>query len=302
MAKYLNAKQTVLPSLIHAKQYGADMCKIKLINCRMAAILMTLSFASLATENVEQRVEGKFSYPNNARNAISLSFDDARDSQVDVAIPILNKHNVKGTFYVNPQFAMRRLDGWKRAVAKGHELGNHTSSHLCTGNFEWLRKKGQGLEQVDLAWLRKDIESTTAFMQKQFNITPESFAYPCGNTFVGRGKQVKSYVPLIADMFKTGRTWLDETGNNPTYTDFSQLAGNRMDGMTFEEIRDMLELLREDNKWIILAGHDVGEKGMYTVDKDALEALIVYLKDPKNGFWLATVSEVASHIEEYRIK
>ncbi|OCQ18403.1 polysaccharide deacetylase [Pseudoalteromonas luteoviolacea] len=278
------------------------MCKIKRMSRRAIAILMTLSFASLATDDVEPLTTGKFSYPNNARNAISLSFDDARNSQVDVAIPILNKHNVKGTFYVNPQFAMERLEGWKKAVKHGHELGNHTSSHLCTGNFEWLRSKGQGLEQVDLAWLRKDIESTTAFLQKQFNITPLSFAYPCGNTFVGRGKQVKSYVPLIAEMFKTGRTWLDETGNNPTYTDFSQLAGNRMDGMTFEEIRDMLELLREDNKWIILAGHDVGKKGMYTVDKDALEALIVYLKDPKNGFWLATVNEVASHIEEYRTK
>ncbi|TQF73165.1 polysaccharide deacetylase family protein [Pseudoalteromonas luteoviolacea] len=275
---------------------------MKLSSRIVAAIFMTLSFASLSDTGESGRTNDKFSYPNNARNAISLSFDDARESQVDIAIPLLNKHGVKGTFYVNPQFAKKRLEGWKKAVKQGHELGNHTSSHLCTGNFAWLRKQGLGLEQVDLAWLRSDIESTTKFMQAEFGITPQSFAYPCGNTFVGRGEQVKSYVPLVAKMFKTGRTWLDETGNNPTYTDFAQLAGNRMDGMTFDEIKTLLEMLREDNKWIILAGHDVGEKGLYTVDKDALDTLIAYLKDPKNGFWLATVNEVASYIETQREK
>ena len=37
-------------------------------------------------------------YPNNAKHAISISFDDARKSQVEVGLPILNKHQVKATF------------------------------------------------------------------------------------------------------------------------------------------------------------------------------------------------------------
>ncbi|MBQ4839972.1 MULTISPECIES: polysaccharide deacetylase family protein [Pseudoalteromonas] len=266
----------------------------------VAVTLLTLSHSSFATVGEAASEAIGFSYPNGARYAISLSFDDARSSQVDVGLPILDKHGVKGTFYINPQFAKERLAGWKAAVKNGHELGNHTSSHLCTGNFEWLRKDNLGLEQVDLAWLKRDIESTTQFMKQQLEVTPRSFAYPCGNTFVGRGVEVQSYVPLVAELFKTGRTWLDETGNNPTYTDFAQLAGNRMDGMSFSEIKEMLDLLKEENKWIILAGHDVGEKGLYTVDKEALNALIVYLKDPKNGYWLATVDEVATYIEKHR--
>ncbi|MDK1290686.1 polysaccharide deacetylase family protein [Pseudoalteromonas umbrosa] len=276
------------------------MRTIKLSSHMMAAITMTLSFASLGGTDRTESAEDKFSYPNNARYAISLSFDDARNSQVDVGIPILDKYDVKGTFYVNPKFVDERLDGWKKAAKNGHELGNHTSSHLCTGNFAWLRKDNLGLEQVDLAWLRRDIEMTTTYMREKLDVEPRSFAYPCGNTFVGRGKEVKSYVPLIAELFKTGRTWLDETGNNPTYTDFAQLAGNRMDGMSFAEIKDMLDMLKENNKWIILAGHEVGEKGMYTTDKRALEALIIYLKDPKNGYWLATVDEIATYIEKHR--
>ncbi|MEN5486854.1 hypothetical protein ABEK22_29470, partial [Klebsiella pneumoniae] len=77
------------------------------------------------------------------------------------------------------------------------------------------------------------------------------FAYPCGNTFVGRGINTKSYVPIIAKHFDTGRTWLDETANNPNFTDFAQLTGLRIDGMSFDEITTMLEQLRGNNSWLI---------------------------------------------------
>ncbi|MCF6442253.1 polysaccharide deacetylase family protein [Pseudoalteromonas luteoviolacea] len=276
------------------------MCTMNAIKKLTTLTLLTLSVSSCAATQQTNVVTSDFTYPNGARYAVSLTFDDARNSQVDVGIPILDKHNVKGTFYVNPKFVDERLDGWKKAAKNGHELGNHTSSHLCTGNFAWLRKDDLGLEQVDLAWLRQDIEATTTYMKEKLDVEPRSFAYPCGNTFVGRGKEVKSYVPLIAELFKTGRTWLDETGNNPTYTDFAQLAGNRMDGMSFVEIKALLDMLKENNKWIILAGHEVGKKGLYTTDKAALDALIVYLKDPKNGYWLATVDEIATYIEKHR--
>ncbi|MGS0535932.1 polysaccharide deacetylase family protein [Pseudoalteromonas sp. SaAl2] len=80
-----------------------------------------------------------FGYPDQAQNAISITFDDARHSQVDTGLTILNKHNVKATFYVSPFNVKERLAKWKNAVAADHEIANHTSSHVCTGNFEWLR-------------------------------------------------------------------------------------------------------------------------------------------------------------------
>jgi peptidoglycan/xylan/chitin deacetylase (PgdA/CDA1 family) len=33
----------------------------------------------------------------------------------------------------------QRLDGWKQAVAGGHEIGNHSVSHPCSGNAPWSR-------------------------------------------------------------------------------------------------------------------------------------------------------------------
>ncbi|KKL21368.1 hypothetical protein LCGC14_2446170, partial [marine sediment metagenome] len=135
----------------------------------------------------------------------------------------------------------------------------HTSNHVCTGNFEWLRKQNLSLEETTLAWLENDILSAQTYLTQQLGVTPRAFAYPCGNTFVGRGVNTKSYVPIIAKHFDSGRTWLDESANNPNFTDFAQLTGLRIDGLSFAEIITMLEQLRENNAWLILAGHNIGK-------------------------------------------
>ena len=241
-----------------------------------------------------------FKYPNGAKNAISITFDDARESQITVGMPLFEKHQLKGTFYVVPNNVESQLKGWKKAVSYGHEIANHTSNHVCTGNFEWLRIRGLGLENATLDWIKQDIEKANNYLKKKLGVTPTSFAYPCGNTFVGRGVDTRSYVPLIAQQFQFGRTWNDETANNPNYTSFSQLTAIRLDGQTFEEIKTVLEFLKGNNSWIILAGHDVGENGLYSVDKDVLEQLFVYLKDPKNGYWLDTVNTIGSYIKHHR--
>ncbi|WP_228553481.1 hypothetical protein [Pseudoalteromonas sp. PPB1] len=73
-----------------------------------------------------------------------------------------------------------------------------------------------------------------------------------------------------------------------------------MDGLTFEELKATLEALRENNKWIILAGHEVGENSRYSVDARVLSQLIQYLNTPENGYWVDTVEKVASYIKMHR--
>ncbi|WP_390447141.1 polysaccharide deacetylase family protein [Pseudoalteromonas sp. MTN2-4] len=235
-------------------------------------------------------------YPNKTKYAISLSFDDARKSQVDIGIPILNKHDVKATFYLMPYHMKGKEQQWKRAAEAGHEIANHTASHLCTGNFRWLRKQNKGLEQSSLSFLKHDIKQAQQYIESHTGATPKGFAYPCGQTFVGRGTEVKSYVPLIAETFNYGRTWNDETANDPFYYDPAQIRAFSMDGKTFEQLKALIEQAKFDNAWIVLAGHEVGDKGAYTVDHGALQQLIEYIKDPKNEFWLATVQDVNEYI------
>ncbi|KJY99633.1 polysaccharide deacetylase [Pseudoalteromonas ruthenica] len=266
----------------------------------MLSAALGMSDAKAKAQDQQSGLYSGFSYPNGKPNAISLSFDDGRHSQVDVGMAILDKYQVKATFYAQPEPIAERLAQWQTAINNGHELGNHTSHHLCSGNFEWLRKKGLSLEQTTLAWLENDIKEANHYFKKHLGVTPRAFAYPCGHTFVGRGKDTQSYVPLVATLFDTGRTWNDETANNPNFTDFAQLTGIRIDGLRFARIKKLLERYRENNSWIILAGHDIGKRGPYTVDTQALEQLLAYINDPNNGFWVGTVSEVADYVRSNR--
>jgi hypothetical protein len=91
-----------------------------------------------------------------------------------------------------------------------------------------------------------------------------SFAYPCGQTFIGRGGNVQSYVPLIAFLFESGRGWLNEAPNDPAFCDLSQLNGTELDGKSFEQVLKHIETAKANGYWLILAGHEMNIEGYQT--------------------------------------
>lgn len=242
-----------------------------------------------------------FPWPGGKRAALSLSFDDARLSNVDVGVPLFNRYDAEVTFYVVPGGVKERLEKWKQAVKDGHEIGNHTLVHPCSGNFAWARDKA--LENYNLAAMRRELLTANRQIEELLDVTPVSFAYSCGQTYVGRGAETRSYVPLIAELFDSGRGWLDEAGNDPCHADLAQLQGIEMDGKDFEkDIKPILEQAIRDGSWVVLAGHEIGEEGFQTTRVDMLEALLEYVQQPSSGIWLAPVGEVAAYVKKQRSK
>ena len=127
-------------------------------------------------------------------------------------------------------------------------------------------------------------------------VTPRTFAYPCGQTFVGRGPGTQSYVPVVADLFLAGRGWRDESSNDPAFVDLAQTLGVEMDDRDFAEIRPRLDEARTRGAWLVLAGHDIGAGGRQTTRMAMLDELLAYAKDPSSGIWLAPVGDVAAEI------
>ncbi len=231
-------------------------------------------------------------WPGGASMALSLSFDDGRESQVTEGLPVFARHGAKVTLYVVPSAVERRLDGWKQAAAAGHEIGSHSLTHSCSGNFPFSRQKA--LEEHSLARMREELVTANRRITELLGVTPRTFAYPCGQTYVGRGRHTQSYVPLIAELFVAGRGWLDEAANDPSYVDLAQTMGVEMDGKDFAQIRPLLDEARKNGAWLVLAGHDIGAGGRQTTRIAMLDELFTYAKDPANGIWLATVAEAAS--------
>src|SRR5688572_28293154 len=110
--------------------------------------------AGIAQEQNPERVKA-IAWPEGKKVAISLSFDDARLSQVDTGIPMLDEYGAKATFYLNPAPMRERLEGWKKAVAAGHEIGNHSMTHPCSGNYFWVGK-GNELENLTVDKMREN--------------------------------------------------------------------------------------------------------------------------------------------------
>lgn len=238
--------------------------------------------------------QDKIQWPEGKRVAVSLTFDDGRDSQVLRGTQLLDKYGVKATFFVVPGAVRRQHEGWKKAVAAGHEIGNHSLHHPCSGNFPWSRE--HALESYSMTDMKAELAQANKEIQELLGVAPRVFAYPCGQTFVGRGTETKSYVPIVAEMFLLGRTWMDEAPNDPTYCDFAQLTGIEMDGKDFPQVKSFIESAREDGAWLVLAGHEMGDDGPQTTRLSMLEELLAYAADPTNGVWIAPAGEVEDYV------
>lgn len=239
-----------------------------------------------------------FPWPDGKRAAVSLSFDDARPSQLEAGLPVLDRHGVRATFYVTLGAMEERLDDWRRAADRGHEIGNHTLSHPCSGNFLWSRAKA--LEDYTLERMEAELVGASAQIEQRTGRAPGTFAYPCGQKFVGRGEGARSYVPLVARHFRAGRGFRDEAVNDPAYFDPSQTAGIDFDGLSVAASREWIERALQQGGWLVLAGHDVGDAGRQTVLRPTLEAICQLSQDPASGLWIDTVEAVATWVQNRR--
>jgi peptidoglycan/xylan/chitin deacetylase (PgdA/CDA1 family) len=239
-----------------------------------------------------------FLWPEGKRAAVSLTFDDARPSQLDAGVPLLDQHGIKATFYVSTGRAAERVADWKAAAASGHEIGNHSLRHPCTGNFGWARDKA--LEEYTLSDIAAELDEANAEIERLLGVQAVTFAYPCGQKYVGRGQATRSYVPLVAERFRAGRGWRDEGANDPAFCDPAQLLAMELDGLDFEQVRALIEEAREKGAWLVLAGHEIGSQGRQTTRIDTLRAFCGYAHDPRNELWVDTVQNVARYVVDRR--
>ncbi len=234
-------------------------------------------------------------WPAGKRAAVSLSFDDARTTQVDQGLAILDDFGVRATFYASLSLLDKRADAWAAAVARGHEVGNHTVNHPCSCNFGW--GTANVLEAYTLERMEAELLEANDRLTERVGVRPQTFAYPCGQKFVGRGTEARSYVPLIAKHFVAGRGFRDESCNAPQVCDLAQLFGVDYDCMPFAEVQRWLDTTAERGGWLVFAGHDMGVEQRQAVTRQVLEATCRYLTDPAKGFWVDTVAAIGTYVQ-----
>ena len=240
-----------------------------------------------------------FSWPEDVRCAVSLTFDDAKPSQVDRGLPLLDGFGTKATFYVLPDAVQEDLSVWRQAVANGHEMGNHTMSHPCSGNHIFMRDNA--LEEYSLEQIAQELDGAQQALHNLFGVTPKTFAYTCGHTAVGRGNTKQSYIPLVAERFLVGRGWLEVRHNCPEYCDLSHVFGVPIDRLAFPEVKRLIDDSIDQGGWLILASHHIGPLPEWQVTlEDTLTQVCEYAAEPQRGIWLDTVLSVGNYVQAQR--
>lgn len=135
----------------------------------VGALLAVLSLFVLAMVNPTLQVFGPVvSDVRVDQPVIALTFDDGPSPYTAQVLDILDRYQVKATFFVIGQNVERHPDLARRIVAEGHVIGNHTYSHPLWGAVE---TPGRMAHELDAA---------AAVIQETTGVTPTLFRPPHG--------------------------------------------------------------------------------------------------------------------------
>jgi peptidoglycan/xylan/chitin deacetylase (PgdA/CDA1 family) len=245
-------------------------------------------------------------WPHDCRGGVSLCFDDGEPSQLQWAVPALNQRRLRASFYLNTgrievMAAAERahtLAQWAAIRPFGHEIGNHSRTHPGSANFAWVQQNlPRGLEDLSLADIAQELDESQRFLQQEMGLQPTTFAYPCGMSFVGRGTQRRSYVPLVAERFRVGRGFNSECTASPLRCDLACVPALSMDCRGFAELAALLDSALAAGQWLILVGHSIGDEAApYSTQRPAFEALLDHLVALGDSVWVDTVEGIGSYL------
>lgn len=122
----------------------------------ISCALITASSADALVVNAENRVSDK-------GKMIALTFDDGPHKKyTEEILDILDEYSIKATFFVVGVCAEKYPEIIAREIASGHEIGNHTYSHLHLKNANISEIAGE-IDKTEQLLIQNNGYSTTLF-------------------------------------------------------------------------------------------------------------------------------------------
>jgi peptidoglycan/xylan/chitin deacetylase (PgdA/CDA1 family) len=217
--------------------------------------------------------------------AVTLTYDDALNSQLTTAAPSLRAHGLKATFFVTD--VRSNPAPWAALRNDGHELAAHTFIHPCPKVNTWVAP-GNANEDYDDARMATELDQSIAMLEMLGQPPPYTFAYPCGITWIGEDQH--SYIPLIQQRFTAAR------GTSPGQiqagvnlynvpTTFSTGTGDALIALA--------EAAKANGTWVVYGFHGIGADSN-VIDASYHEALLTYLDEQSDAIYVATFGELAA--------
>jgi len=242
-----------------------------------------------------------FSWPQNRKAAVSLTYDDALPGHHRMVAPFLQSHGIRATFYVPicSRF-LEETDAWRQVAKDGHELGNHTLFHPCFGarneEINWL-DAGYNLRLYSPKRWRDEVRVANWALQQVDGRTRRSFGNTCHNRWIGEGDAGTCLDTLMLEHFIAARGAHIGRAVDPTAPDFTNLGTKGADRRTFGDLREELLRVREAGAWMIYTLHAVGPAdSTHFIEEEEHRQLVEWFAS-EGDFWVAPVVEIATWLQ-----
>ena len=259
----------------------------------MRLVAITLSLAACFANCGSAFADKPIKWPDGTRTAISLSYDDGLDSQLDNAVPALDRYGFRASFYlvVAADPMQNRLEEWRVLANNGHELGNHTIFHACSGSLpdrDWVTADND-LDNRFLEQVRKEVIAANTFLQALDGQTRRTFTPPCNDLLV----EGQNYLPTIQDHFVAikGQNNGMAEGTTPLWVPV---------GRSGDELIAYVKENTADGMLLNILFHGIG--GDYlSVSIEAHDALLRFLDENRGTYWTDTFINITSYVNEQPI-
>jgi len=238
-------------------------------------------------------------WPNGARAAIVLTYDDAAPSQLDHAVPALDRAGLKGTFFLS-NVRLADVARWKAVAASGHELANHTLNHPClAGTFAMPRR--QQLENYTPESVLQEVSQQNVVLAALDGQREHGFAVPCGQTLAGGQDYLE---PLRRSKLVTYSRSADETDDD-LRRDAASFDLMRLPGRAFTspaaaaEMVEFAEKAAQSDGLAVYVFHGVGGDHL-SVTADDHGRFVDWLAARRQTYWIATMRDVVQWIAEHK--
>jgi peptidoglycan/xylan/chitin deacetylase (PgdA/CDA1 family) len=229
-------------------------------------------------------------WPKNTRTAVSLSYDDALNSHLDHAVPALDKHDIKATFYliIAADAVRERMGEWRDLASRGHELGNHTIYHACSGSLpdrDWVSEDND-LDSRSIEQIKSEVLTANTFLQALDGLKERTFTPPCNDLVVKDG----NYLPAVSQYFVAvkGQNNGMREGASPLYAPV---------GESGQELIDYVKRNTKDGMLLNILFHGVGGDHL-SVSAEAHDELLRFLAENRNIYWTDSYINIMRYVNE----
>ena len=237
-----------------------------------------------------------FAWPDGRKAAVSLAYDDALDSQLDAAMPALDRHGFKGSFYLtlSADTVRTRMSDWRAAARNGHELGNHSLFHQCSASKpgrDWVMPRND-LDTMTAAQMQAQVRLASTMLQAIDGATARTFTVPCGDTRARDGDYVAGLAEDFVGIKVTGGAVVPDMRT----LDVQAVPVEAPVGLDGEALIALVEDAARRGTMVNLTFHGIGAEHL-AVSREAHAQLLEHLAAHRDVYWTATFRDIMAWVQ-----